>query len=315
MAKLALRTQIVLALAASGMAAVACGGGEEDNSGGTGGGGSTSTGGISSTGGVSATGGISATGGTLATGGTTGSGGSPAGGNPLCDGKDLALGSNPVIDDFERTGEPSSAIPANDGRVGYWYVYNDGTAGDATTRDQSPVETMEYPTDGAGYDGAGFATHAFGYTDYGAGFGVSLNNTGKTDCYVGASAAEGIEFWIKSGETVAAAPDIDNSKLVVSIDMPSVIAEADGGTCKTNCYDSHVAPITVTDSWQKIQLSWDDFEQDGWSGAPVAFDADLISKIAFKVPNNPGSYNVVIDNLAFFGEGGMGGAAGGSSTP
>ena len=100
-----------------------------------------------------------------------------------------ADGSMPSIDDFD---DGDNALPPREGRVGFWYVFDDGTAAPLAP---SKLDGSLRPTERAD---DGFEVHLSGgpYDDWGAAFGVNLNQ-GPADlapCAHDVSVYRGVRF-------------------------------------------------------------------------------------------------------------------------
>ena len=77
-----------------------------------------------------------------------------------------------MLDDFE---DGDGAIIMSGGRQGFWYTFNDGTAGGS----QTPPSTAVVPDSGGACESANaLHTTGSGFATWGAGIGVDLNNLG-----------------------------------------------------------------------------------------------------------------------------------------
>ena len=88
-----------------------------------------------------------------------------------------------LIDDLE---DNDHIILTNEMRKGYWYPFDDMTGGTITVT----------PVDGVPGTGGVLTASASGFTEWGAGFGVSLNNDDTTGapCPYDASVYDGVRF-------------------------------------------------------------------------------------------------------------------------
>ena len=308
MARLSFRVSALAAFTLLGVIASACGGGDDSNGDGdSAGSGSTSGSGsgatvIMGTGGQTIVMNSGGSGAGVGTGGGVATGGSGAV-SSVCDGLSKVGGTERLIDDFEHT--DSASIAEVDNRVGSWFVANDGTPG----ADQTPAGDA-LPTAGVGHTGAGFASTAVGYETWGVLFGVSLNDNAGTGCAYDVSSYTGISFW---GKANGASQDIR-----VAVPIPAIIPSSRGGTCQgEGCDDAHVATVTFTTEWQLFEIPWADFKQNTtWAHQnKYDFDSANIAQITFGVTQIPGSYDVVIDDLMFTGEGTPIGQGGDTAAP
>jgi hypothetical protein len=200
-------------------------------------GGVTHAGGVISVGGLIVAGGgagIPDSGGGLSTGGTVGTGGATD-----CT-PSKASGLTPVIDNMA---DGDTGIIAQDGRMGGWYTYGDGTG--TSSLDSSKPGMMCA-------SGSGFST-------WGAGLGVSFNAVPTKTCTYDASIYSGIRF------TIAGA--ITNGMLRVSVQTADIASGTSaGGTCvstsvsRDDCNDIYGADLflgtTGGTSCQSTVSSW-----------------------------------------------------------
>ena len=247
------------------------------------------------------TGGVASAGGALGTGGNPGSGGTSG---SACEGLTVLGGTDPLIDDFEHLA--SSSLPLVDNRRGSWFIANDGTSSGQTPENG-------HPTPGVGHTGAGFASSASGYENWGALFGVSLNDVGGSACGYDASDFSGISFWART-------TDSTTQNIRIGVPIPAIIPLARGGTCSgMGCDDTHFAMVSISGEWELITVDWDALHQlSAWvHDNKYPFDPANIAQITFGVDGMTPGYSVVIDDLMFTGGetnvGGQGGGQGGGS--
>jgi hypothetical protein len=188
-----------------------------------------------------------------------------------------------MIDDFEDA--DGSLLPAG-GRQGYWYVFNDGSAGGS----QTPPETAVVPEVG-GACGTGYAIHSTGsgFTTWGAGIGIDLNNPGGMSAVKmswDASAYTGIVVMAKGSGAIRANVQID-----------ATVPVAEGGSCAADC-DPHGMNFTLTSQWKQFVFPFDQLAQEGW-GTPAIWDATTAVGVQFKVGPNVG-LDVWIDEIGFY---------------
>jgi hypothetical protein len=200
-------------------------------------GGVTPAGGVISVGGLIVSGGgagIPDSGGGLSTGGTVGTGGATD-----CT-PSKASGLTPVIDNMA---DGDTGIIPQDGRMGGWYTYGDGT-GTISLNSSKPGMMCA--------SGSGFST-------WGAGLGVSFNAVPTKTCTYDASIYSGIRF------TIAGA--ITNGMLRVSVQTADIASGTSaGGTCvstsvsRDDCNDIYGADLflgtTGGTSCQSTVSSW-----------------------------------------------------------
>jgi hypothetical protein len=234
-------------------------------------------------GGAGGVGGLAGASGT-SSGGTSGSGGAPDSGSNL-----------DLIDDLE---DNDSAIRQIAGRQGSWYVFNDGQG------TQTPALGAFTPFTG-GAQSSRYATHTWGqgFSDWGAGIAVDLNNPGdqpqdpRRGTY-DVSSWQGFSFQAKGTGAV---------RFMV---ITRAVADAvDHGTCEPEpdrpCFDAHGARTWLTADWTQQRIRFSDLAQEGW-GVSASFDAAQVLGVSFQHPegadvtNKAAPFDFWIDDLALF---------------
>lgn len=190
--------------------------------------------------------------------------------------------SDPLIDDLE---DGDGELRRVDGRWGYWYTVNDGTAGT-----QTPAHDAPFTPDEPGFDGSRHAAHfqASGFTSWGAATGTRLLASGSELCAYDASSYLGIRFWAKgSGE------------IKVSVMTLGTLRVADGGTCTQACYDYYAARIHLDGTFRPYQFSWQSLRQDGW-GQATRFRTSEVVGVEFGAGSGGAAFELWVDDLAFY---------------
>ncbi len=187
-----------------------------------------------------------------------------------------------LVDDMEA---PLSTIPETDGRMGYWYTFNDGQGGS-----QLPAPNGPFLPDlmSGGFPGSTRARHTqgAGFMSY-AGFGFDLNNrSGKRQAY-DASNYNGIVLWVRG-------------TVPVRVLFPTQVTAptTEGGDCTSSCNDSFGFEVTLTDGWSEQTVSFAALHQLSSSSA-LTFDPKTLLGIAFSVPV-AGPFDVWVDELGFY---------------
>jgi hypothetical protein len=186
-----------------------------------------------------------------------------------------AAGKMPLIDDFE---DADSRSVSAEGRGGPWMLHFDfdepGTVQRFLRGEPRPEST---PSNG-------HALHVTGpeLRDWGALAHVLF---GPHSCY-DASAYAGITF-------AARGP----GRIFAGIQVVDVTPRRWGGTCDKDCYNTHVARIDLTSSWQSFELAWDQFRQRGYNVVPV--DPTAINSVVFQARAEDTPFDFWIDDIAF----------------
>lgn len=219
-----------------------------------------------------------------ATSSVVGAGGGPAASDP----EPMAPLTPPeVIDDFE---DADNAVLKSEGRVGRWNAYNDGTG------TQMPSAGSELVPEGPGANSTQLALHTSGsgFTDWGAGLQVDLNNSGS-----GAAAREPFDASAYTGVTFYAK---GSGQIRVEFVTQATTEPSQGGTCAENCYDSHGSdPIALSAEWAPITLFFANLTQEGW-GTPADFSPAQLLGLNFKALKGDtadATFDLWIDEVSF----------------
>jgi predicted chitinase len=200
---------------------------------------------------------------------TSGAGASTSGGSSTMGGASACPGAATyLITDLEQQSQWSA-----------WYTTHDATAGGTQT--PSGTFAPEISTAALHYSAH---TTGTGFTDWGAGLVLSL--AGTRSCY-DFSKFTGFKFSAKGP-----------ANLIVAAQVPGVLPTTAGGTCTTNCYDSHKTTIVLTSDFADYTLYWDQFKQAGW-GTPVDFQGSQVMLFDFEVGPADMPFDFWLDNVSF----------------
>lgn len=183
-----------------------------------------------------------------------------------------AVGRDPLVDDFEDGNELVALLEA---RNGYWVIVTDS--------DRPTAEPVLLPA--ARPEGTAAnrnALHLTGgrHTLWGISAQVELGPT----CY-DASAYRGIAFDVRGpGRLFAGVREVD------------IIPVERGGTCTTDCYDSHLHGVDATSGWTHHELAWSDLRQ---RGRTEPANPRRLNGLEFIVRPADTPCDLWIDNVAF----------------
>lgn len=304
---------LLAGFATVGLLAEGCVSGDSVNNGGTGNSSGNSSGGRTGTGNNSGSNGGSSfgTGGSSFgsqggfTGGSQGgfTGGSQGGftgggaGGTTVTGPCMVAAADALIDDFEKTAN-GVAHPCVHG---YWYTYNDGSAGTQTPAVNMWMNvaiTDRPPSTLAGHStGTGFTGDTATIKNLFAGFGLDFNPsptpTGLPKYTVNASGFKGISFFAKGSGTI-------------SVEIPTPNSDPTLGcvnTTTTMCYDVSTKVITLTSAWTQFNLMWANFAPNGFGHTNEILTGSGIGGIKFEskaqAPMAFPPYDMWIDDLKF----------------
>lgn len=191
-----------------------------------------------------------------------------------------------MIDNFE---DGDNALIPNGGRQGYWYTFNDASVGAS----QQPAADAVLPETG-GADGTSLAMHTSGsgFSEWGAGIGIDLNNAGDPD------GGNGIKMvYDASSYTGIVVTAKGNGQLRASVQLEATIPPEEGGTCAMDC-DPHGKVLLLSDEWQQFTLPFAQLQQEGW-GTPASWDASKVVGLQFKVGKNV-EFDFWVDEIGFY---------------
>jgi len=191
--------------------------------------------------------------GSIGGGGST-AGGSGSGGTPV----ELA----DLIDGFE---DDDLTLEQTAGRGGVWYLFDDGTVGEAGP---APLVCSALTSAPAGLGAYGMHVTATGFTGWGSGLGVDFRAGKKV--YDG-SQFSGIRFWARVG---------DGKNTRHRVQLVDGTSDALGGKCDpavdalvgTKCDDHFGANLIFTSSWAQYSVLFADLTQVGFGNSAPAID-------------------------------------------
>jgi hypothetical protein len=217
--------------------------------------------------------------------------------DPLCTVPDP--GTLDYLDDME---DGDQFILPKGGRVSIWYTYDDLTAGTLNPAADTmfPMEAITEPR--CGTSKRAMRVTGSGFSDWGSGFGFSLKvammNGEYVDTPYDASAARGITFWARKGET-----SVGSIRFAVG-DQYSNPA---GGHCDksitsgpTACYDAFGSTLMLTEKWQRFTFNFGQLAQRDFGLPRSTLDVANLTDVQFGVPPAAPVFDVWIDDIAFF---------------
>src|SRR5690606_1931538 len=125
-----------------------------------------------------------------------------------------------------------------------------------------------------------------GFSVWGAGIGLDLNDDGAGKQTYDASDSLGGPFWARVA-----------SPIVVRFSIGDVQTDPAGGVC-SNCYDHHDIDIALTTSWAPYPFTWAQLAQQGWGDPAAALDPAHLYSLQFQVGPNT-NFDLWIDDVSF----------------
>ncbi|MBC8067373.1 MAG: hypothetical protein IAG13_03490 [Deltaproteobacteria bacterium] len=206
------------------------------------------------------------------------------------EGGEVMIDAENMIDDLE---DGDAVIYARNGRQGAWYTYNDASTGGV----QNPEAMTSFtPTEGGTTGSPLFMAHSdgAGFSEWGFGVGVDLNNEG--DDMGGPGLRMPYDAGAHTGVVFTARGDVSiRLKILVEAIVP---ADA-GGTCAEMCEDAHGKLIPLTGEWVQYVVPFSDLFQEGWGFGEVDLDPATLMSIQFQVAKSTDGM-LEIDELAFY---------------
>lgn len=198
-----------------------------------------------------------------------------------------------LIDNLESGDDRILALGFRDG---FWYGFNDNTAGAL----QSPDPNHFLPTMG-GVMGSNYSawTGGRGFILWGAGMGFDLNNPGDP---VGGPANRGVyDASAFKGVTFSAK---GNMPVRVAIATEAVVDILYKGTCVPDpgllrtCDDTHGKQVSTSPEWRKYVIPFDSMRQEGF-GKIAPLDLHRAMAIHFSVSQNS-NFDYQVDDIGFY---------------
>lgn len=187
-----------------------------------------------------------------------------------------------LIDDFE---DGNAAIIAQQGRVGSWYVGNDGMGTQTPRMDQPVAPSLLQPARGQSQR----AAHTFGGPF--SGWGALIGTAFGPDAY-DLSAYSGLRLWVR---TTTASDDAAQS-VRINLPMPGTNA---GGDCLV-CSDHFGADIPLTSAWTQLSVPFSSLRQRGF-GQPQLDEPDLAHVTSLQLSFAGGvAFDLWIDDIELY---------------
>lgn len=203
-------------------------------------------------------------------------------------GPPVNIAAEDMIDDFE---DGDGALKEIGGRMGFWYVYKDMTAGATVMPDEGAAVVPADP--GPMGTGKAIRVSGSGFKDWGAGIGFQFNKMGNNmpNPY-NASAYTGVAFMAKG-----------NVPIRVGFGVPDVLPPSEGGTCvdnamMTNCHDLHGYLVRLPSDWKQVKVPFKSLAQQMY-GMKANWDASKVVSAIFHVDAVP-SFEIFIDDVGFY---------------
>ncbi len=217
--------------------------------------------------------------------------------DPLCSVPDPGL--LDYIDDME---DGDQFILAKDGRVSIWYTYDDMTAGTLNPAPETMFPMEPIPEPRCGTSKRAMRVTGSGFSDWGSGFGfsfrVAMIGGEYVDTPYDATAARGITFWARKGETSVGS---------VRFGIGDQYSNPAGGHCDktltsgpTACYDDFGSTLTLTAAWQRFTFNFGQLGQRSFGLPRPTLDVANVTNVEFGIPAAAPVFDVWIDDIAFF---------------
>jgi poly(3-hydroxybutyrate) depolymerase len=184
-----------------------------------------------------------------------------------------AMGDEPLLDDFQS----SQGIAAKEGRMGRWFYYDDGSAGEQTVVFAADEETTLQVT-------------STGWTSWGSGLATTLSPASSPSrlCPYDATAYSGLSFRARG-----------SGRIRLRLATPQNAPVAEGGECtKTGelCYDWPGVWVNLNADWTTFSFPFCSLVPEGWSGDATPLDPTQLGAIHFQLQ---GDVNLWLDELQF----------------
>jgi len=188
--------------------------------------------------------------------------------------------------------DEDSQIIVSNGRNGDWFTFNDGSEGFINP---SPQNDFYMSDVGAPRAGSTKAVYVQGgnFTGWGAGVAFNFALDGGAPVAYDVSTAGGAQFWAKA-----------DNPLVVTIALPNVDTDAQGGRCEASgqgdnaCYSHFSKQLSLTAQWTEHTVRWSELEQPDFGRRVPTFEATQVYSMNFSIAIDQ-PFGVWIDDVAF----------------
>lgn len=195
-----------------------------------------------------------------------------------------------LIDDME---DGDAGIEVVDGRNGYWYSGNDGTAG----TQEPPSNAFAMAELGSG-DHSAFAASlkASGFTSWGSVIGFNFVEQATVVKAYDASAHCGVQFWGKAVATTTVRLRVPDGST-----HPSGNVCKDGGAANLACYDHFGENVAFTTTWKLHSVQFASMRQTGTGYHPAdgKLKTDKLFALEWALPGMGKSYQIWVDDVSF----------------
>jgi hypothetical protein len=184
-----------------------------------------------------------------------------------------AAGKEPLLDDFE---DHNPLIASLENRVGLWALFKDSDGpGTFNTITPSLLPKQTHRNR--------YALHVVGGEMLN--WGATIQFTFQPACY-DVSAYSGVSFSAKGP-----------GRVFVGMREISVVPPDYGGTCKTDCYNTHQKKIDLARNWSSHVVSWNEMRQRGYGAKPL--DPTRVNGLSILVQASDTPFDLWIDDVKF----------------
>ncbi|MES1206965.1 MAG: hypothetical protein ABUS79_13595 [Pseudomonadota bacterium] len=206
------------------------------------------------------------------------------------------------LDFVDNMEDGDQLVLGRDGRNGGWYTFKDTTAGTLNPDMGQPVVMETIPGGRCGTSTHAMRVTGSGFSEWGSGFGFGFKTMVTNGVYENArydvSAARGITFWARKGET-----SVDSVRLGIG-DQWSV---PQGGHCDltvtlgpTACWDHFTAPVPLTTTWKRYTFQFGELQQRNFGIPRPSLDLANVYMVEFVMPMSAPVFDIWVDDVALF---------------
>lgn len=190
-----------------------------------------------------------------------------------CAARVSALGNEPLIDDFE---DHNPLIASFEGRVGLWALFRDSDS--PGTFNTITPSLLPKPNPKNRY-----ALHVVGGEMLN--WGAAIQFSFQPACY-DASAYSGVSLRAKGP-----------GRIFVGMREMSVVSTSYGGTCKSDCYNTHQKKLDLARDWRSYVVPWSEMRQRGYGAKPL--DSTRVNGLSIVVQASDTPFDLWIDDVRF----------------
>jgi hypothetical protein len=207
-----------------------------------------------------------------------------------------------ALDFIDNMEDGNALISIRGGRNGSWYTFHDPTTGVLNPDMGTVVEMEMIPEARCGVSNRSIRVTGSGFNQWGSGFGFSFRSVQVDGVYTtapyDASAARGITFWARIGET-----SVNTIRMGIGDEWSVPL----GGHCdvtqtagSTACWDHFGESIALTPLWTRYTFQFGELQQRSFGMPRPALAVAAVHFVEFTMPAGAPVFDIWVDDVSLF---------------